>query len=52
MCDRMGYKLPTGSERFTAVPDEQVEILFGPPSRPFKQIGIVSVLGAPRIRLT
>jgi hypothetical protein len=41
-----GYKLPTGSERFTAVPDEQVEILFGPPSRPFKKVGIVSVLGA------
>jgi hypothetical protein len=40
-----GYKLPTGSEKFTAVPAEQVEILFGPPNRPFKQIGIVSVLG-------
>ena len=40
-----GYKLPTGSERFSAVPAEQVEILFGPPNRPFKQIGIVSVLG-------
>jgi hypothetical protein len=41
-----GYKLPTGSETFTAVPAEQVEILFGPPSRTFKQVGIVSVLGS------
>jgi hypothetical protein len=40
------YKLPPGSERFTAVPDEQVEILFGPPSRPFEQVGIVSALGS------
>jgi hypothetical protein len=38
--------LPTGTEKFTAVPAEQVEILFGPPNRPFKQIGIVSVLGS------
>jgi hypothetical protein len=45
-CDtEWGYKLPRGSEKFTAVSADQVEILFGPPNRPFKQIGIVSVLG-------
>jgi hypothetical protein len=40
-----GYKVPTGQERFAAVPSEQVEILFAAPARPFKQIGIVSALG-------
>lgn len=40
-----GYKVPTGPERFAAVPAEQVEILFTPPARPFKQVGIVSALG-------
>jgi hypothetical protein len=40
-----GYKTPTGPERFAAVPAERVEILFAPPNRPFKQIGIVSALG-------
>jgi hypothetical protein len=40
-----GYKMPTGAERFAAVPAEQVEILFAAPTRPFKQIGIVSGLG-------
>jgi hypothetical protein len=37
--------MPTGPERFAAVPAERVEILFGAPARPFKQIGIVSALG-------
>ena len=40
-----GYKMPTGSERFAAVPAQQVEILFAAPARPFAQIGIVSALG-------
>jgi hypothetical protein len=40
-----GYKVPTGPERFAAVPAGRVEILFAPPARPFKQIGIVSALG-------
>ena len=38
--------MPTGTERFAAVPPEHVEILFATPTRPFKQIGIVSVLGS------
>jgi hypothetical protein len=38
--------MPTGSEKFAVVPAERVEILFGPPNHPFKQIGIVSVLGS------
>jgi hypothetical protein len=40
-----GYKMPTGSERFSAVPAEKVKILFAPPGRPYRQIGIVSALG-------
>jgi hypothetical protein len=40
-----GYKMPTGPEKFAAVPAERVEMLFATPSRPFKRIGIVSVLG-------
>ncbi len=38
--------MPSGSERFAAVPAERVEILFGLPNRPYKQIGIVSVMGS------
>jgi hypothetical protein len=41
----LGYKMPTVSEEFTAIPAEQVEILFEQPNRPFKEIGIVSVIG-------
>ena len=37
--------MPTGTERFAAVPAERVEILLAAPARPFKQIGIVSALG-------
>jgi hypothetical protein len=40
-----GYKMPTGPEKFAAVPAERVEILLFAPARPFKQIGIVSALG-------
>jgi hypothetical protein len=40
-----GYKMPTGTERFAAVPAERVDILFSVPARPFKQIGIVSAMG-------
>ena len=40
-----GYKMPTGPDKFAAVPAERVEILFGLPARPFTQIGIVSALG-------
>ena len=35
----------TGSETYAAVPAERVDILFGGSPRPYKQIGIVSVLG-------
>ena len=38
----VGYKMPTGSDRYAAVPAGQVEILFAPPNRPYKQIGLVS----------
>jgi hypothetical protein len=38
----VGYKMPTGPDRYAAVPAEQVEILFAPPNRPYKQIGLVS----------
>jgi hypothetical protein len=38
--------MPTGPERFAAVPPEHVDVLFAAPVRPFKQIGIVSVLGS------
>jgi hypothetical protein len=41
-----GYKMPTGTERFAPVPPEHVELLFAAPSRPFKQIGIVSAIGS------
>jgi hypothetical protein len=37
--------MPTGQDRYAAVPEERVEILFGPPVRPFRQIGIVSAMG-------
>jgi hypothetical protein len=37
--------MPTGPEKFAAVPAERVEILFAAPNHPFKQIGIVSALG-------
>ena len=40
-----GYKQPTTSQTFSPVPVERVEILSFPPSRPFKQIGIVSAFG-------
>lgn len=41
-----GYKLPTGTEKYAPVPASQVEILFAPPVTPYKQIGIVSVMGS------
>jgi hypothetical protein len=37
--------MPTGTERFAAVSADRVEILFYAPTRPFKQIGIVSAMG-------
>jgi hypothetical protein len=40
-----GYKQATTSSRYPPVPSDQVEILSFPPSRPFKQIGIVSAVG-------
>jgi hypothetical protein len=40
-----GYKMPTGPDRYAAVPAERVDVLFNAPARPFKQIGIVSALG-------
>jgi hypothetical protein len=40
-----GYKQATIPARYSPVPSEQVEILSFPPSRPFKQIGIVSAVG-------
>jgi len=40
-----GSKMRTGSETYAAVPAERVDILFGGSPRPYKQIGIVSVLG-------
>ena len=40
-----GYKMPTGPDRYAAVPSERVDVLFNSPSRPFKQIGIVSAMG-------
>ena len=40
-----GYKMRTGSEVYAPVPAERVDILFGGSPRPYKQIGIVSVLG-------
>lgn len=41
-----GYKMRTGSETYCAVPAERVDILFSGGPRPYKQIGIVSVLGS------
>jgi hypothetical protein len=40
-----GYKMPTGPDRYASVPAERVDVLFVTPSRPFKQIGIVSAMG-------
>jgi len=40
-----GYKQATTSQTYSAVPVDHVEILSFPPSRPFKQIGIVSAVG-------
>jgi hypothetical protein len=44
-CSEGGYKTTTGSYRYSAVPAQNVDILFTPPNRPYKQIGIVSALG-------
>jgi hypothetical protein len=44
-CAEAGYKMSTGETRYAPVPAQHVEILFSPPNRPFKQIGIVSALG-------
>ena len=41
----MGYKQSTTNQTYSAVQSERVEILSFPPTRPFKQIGIVSALG-------
>jgi hypothetical protein len=40
-----GYKQFTTSQRYSSVQSEGVEILSFQPSRPFKQIGIVSAVG-------
>lgn len=40
-----GYKQSTTNQTYSSVPSERVEILSFPPSRPFKQIGIVSAVG-------
>jgi hypothetical protein len=40
-----GYKQATTSQTYSPVPVERVEILSFPPSRAFKQIGIVSAVG-------
>jgi hypothetical protein len=40
-----GYKMPMGPDRYAAVPAGHVDVLLFAPSRPFKQIGIVSAMG-------
>jgi hypothetical protein len=42
-CAEAGYKMSTGGTRYVPVLAQHVEILFSPPSRPYKQIGIVSI---------
>lgn len=37
--------MPTGPDRYPPVSVERVDVLFAAPSRPFKQIGIVSAMG-------
>jgi hypothetical protein len=44
-CSEGGYKTTTGSYHYSAVPAQNVDILFTSPNRPYKQIGIVSALG-------
>jgi hypothetical protein len=37
--------MPTGPDRYPPVPAERVDVLSSAPSRPFKQIGVVSAMG-------